>query len=180
MTLGKYRYDLSQPQGNYAWLTKPWVRRSFIAFGVAFVLIGIWLAIERFREEDWGSAGIMIFNLFLGGFNMLMLSHPRFQRRFGQYVEISLREVSWRLPDTDSMIMRRKRLALADVRDAHVELLRIRFVMRDGRIVDLPLGALPYEVVRALKQRFEGEDSFRAAFGGRLGQLSERPGTVSA
>lgn len=177
MTLSKYRYDLSQPQGKAAWLTKGWARAVLMIAGVGMIGIGLFLTVRTLRNGDWGGASMIIVNLLLGGINLQLLSNPRFQRRFGQYVEISLREVTWRLTDPDALTSRRQRLALADIRDARVELMRIRFVTRDGRLVDLPLGALPYEVVRALKERFEGPDSFRAAFGG---QLARRRTTMPA
>ena len=86
------------------------------------------------------------------------------ERYFGRFVDISLGKVSWRLTDPSGALRpRRETVSLARVRVIEVHVLRIDFRMADGQVHSMPLGELPYDVVREVKQRFEGEHSLAGA-----------------
>lgn len=94
-------------------------------------------------------------------------------RYMGQFVEISLGTVRWRLPEGgESLHPRYRSLRLAEVRHVEVGLLHVDFERMDGRHERLPLGALPYTVVQEIKRRFEGQASLAGATGGAVGTRS--------
>ena len=107
-----------------------------------------------------------------GAYGTLFLFHASglTERYLTNYVELTLGHVTWRLPNPnqESFFVRRRRVALAQVRDIKVGLLAITFRLRDGREEVLPLGMLPYAAVQEVKARFEGEASLRTATAGAL------------
>ena len=170
MTKSRFRYDLSQQH-----FKGPAFRVAMAIFGVfALGITTYFFVAEKLPvgEEGLGFWELMpYFQMWIYGILAILSSTGVLERYYGQYVEITLGAVEWRLPDGDDMEvvhLRRKRISLARVQSIQVGVLHVTFRLLDGSTERLPLGFLPYPVVQEVKRRFEGASSLKAATGGAL------------
>ena len=141
-----------------SWQQTPLARWILSCLGAAFISAGTYFALAG---EDLGFVAAQL--LFHGAVFFAQASGLT-ERYFGLFVDISLGKVAWRLTDPSGALRPQyRKVALAQVSNIEVGLLRIDFTMSDGSVCSMPLGELPYEVVRAIKERFEGEHSLAGA-----------------
>ena len=162
MTRARFRYTIGSTRFN-----SPRARAIMGTIGLG--LLGFAAGAYASAEAHEPLLGLY-FNFGLYGVLFLVHASGLTARYLTNYVELTLGHAEWRLPDPDREVLfvRRRRVALAQVRDVEVGLLAITFRLRDGRTEVLPLGMLPYAAVQEVKARFEGEASLRTATAGAL------------
>ena len=142
-----------------AWAQSPWAKWGSTFLGAACVGGGVY----GFLDAESNLAFLSAQGIFYGG-GFLAHGTGLAERYFGRFVDLSLGTVRWRLIDPDgSLRPRYEKVSLAKVRSVDVGVLRIDFAMVDGSVRSMPLGELPYDVVREVKRRFEGENSLAGA-----------------
>ena len=170
MSRSRYYIDLNRPQ---SWQGKPWVTWLFAALGAAYVGVGIYLVVGGGQPPEEGANWMVLAQSVLFGSLMVFYSTGVGERYFGRFVDINLASVRWRLTDPEGVPHAAyHQLSLARVRDIRVGVLRIDFVMDDGAAHAMPLGELPYEAVREIKRRFEGQASLAGATGVAMGYVA--------
>ena len=168
-----YRYDFNGPRGPASWLQGPIARRIGLGLGVFGIGLSAWLCYRAQVESTWREDGFLVLNTLVQSIVILASTHPAIQRRLGHYVEVNLREVSWRLPQDGGFWPRRARIPLAQIRGVEIELLRIGFTTYDERRHYLPLGGLPYEIVREVKELLGPGSTFQQVTGGGIARRGD-------
>lgn len=134
---------------------------------VAYLGMVYWVSLRDglpTNVSEWVGFGLHSAMLVIFGVQMA------FPRRFSRspYIKIDMGSVEFTTSNKERFWPGRSRILLSSIEHIEVRMMEIVFTRFDGTREVMPLGTLPYEVVRQVKARFTGLDSLQQLSGGAL------------